>query len=117
MGLVDRKNTINCYQVGLQNRHMHWRDTKNIFNGVFAKVLDLFEDRFAVFMFELVSSVKHGNIHKCSVSVMSDEVHFLVHATNKKEKFLGASESDSASRPLCAMVRPVKQVPIRVGKC
>ena len=64
VGSVDRKNTINCHhQLGLQNRHMHWRGTKNIFIVVVAKVLDLFEDRLAVLMFELVSSVKHGNIH------------------------------------------------------
>ena len=64
VGPVDRKNTINCHQLGLQNRHMHWRNTKNIFNGVVPEVLDLFEDRLAVFMFEFFASVKHGNIHR-----------------------------------------------------
>ena len=70
-------------------------------------MLDLFEDRLAVFMFELVSSVKHGNIHKCSVAVMSNEFHFLDHATNKRAKFLGAGKSNSMSRLLSAIVRPL----------
>ena len=72
VGAVDRNKTINCYQLGLQNGHMHWRNTKNVFNFVVAKLFDLFEDCLAVFMFELVSSIKHGNIHKCSVAVMSN---------------------------------------------
>ena len=76
------------------------------FNVMCAKVFNLFEDCLAVSMFELGSSVKHGNIDKCCGSVMSKEVHFLDHVMKKRAKFLGARGADSKSCPGSAIMCP-----------
>ena len=87
---------------------MYWRYTVEFFNVVFFQVFDFFEDCFTVFIFEFIFSIKHGDIHKSSISIVNKYVYLLDHTSDKRAGFFRAGQSNNTNGQLFSIVRPFR---------